>query len=462
MAIERKEVKKSGAYSPAGLAIHHARYLVAKPFVKGKRVLDIACGEGLGASQMAHLWGAEHVTAIDNSTEAINSAKHNNRDIKNIEFMCEDAYEYLENCDAKFDLIVSIETIEHVNDPERLLKLLVDKRAQGGKVVITCPNDAFYYGPGKSLNHHHQTVFSFEQFKDMCEKHLGEATWMIGTKLAGFAALPMPLWEKPANFEENELEPGFEGQLCDVVPVGGPNAHLLRPEGGVFFAGIFADEKIEPSPTIGLISASSSFDQNIPGKYQMVQGKTAGKASAICFITENQSSMETLSQNLELLPTSRFEYFSCNMENASVDALVKINSNRFSQIHFQSIKAFRSCLEFLKPENSDIKQKAMIWKLFNSNAGQVWTISLNETDYQQLSPLDQSLFNLVIVRKDTKDDSREQRAFCETDLELFFPHNKKLEIENELEIMRVLILAQKRGGHSLHALRSQVLKNFTL
>ncbi|HEV3313247.1 MAG TPA: hypothetical protein VG815_22280, partial [Chloroflexota bacterium] len=32
---------------------HIARYRFAKDFVRGKRVLDIACGEGYGASSLA-------------------------------------------------------------------------------------------------------------------------------------------------------------------------------------------------------------------------------------------------------------------------------------------------------------------------------------------------------------------------------------------------------------------------
>ena len=51
---------------------HWHRYLFATQFVAGKRVLDIACGEGYGSSLLAER--AEHVTGVDIDPEVVRRA----------------------------------------------------------------------------------------------------------------------------------------------------------------------------------------------------------------------------------------------------------------------------------------------------------------------------------------------------------------------------------------------------
>ncbi len=55
-----------------GVAEHIHRYALACEFVKGKRVLDIASGEGYGSNLLSK--NAEHVTGVDISDEAVKHA----------------------------------------------------------------------------------------------------------------------------------------------------------------------------------------------------------------------------------------------------------------------------------------------------------------------------------------------------------------------------------------------------
>ncbi|HEY0465678.1 MAG TPA: methyltransferase domain-containing protein, partial [Polyangiaceae bacterium] len=48
---------------------HVHRYLLARELVKGKRVLDIACGEGYGSALLASV--AREVTGVDVAPECI-------------------------------------------------------------------------------------------------------------------------------------------------------------------------------------------------------------------------------------------------------------------------------------------------------------------------------------------------------------------------------------------------------
>ena len=53
---------------------HIERYRFAKGFVSGRRVLDIACGEGYGAGALVKA-GAASLTAVDISNEACKHAR---------------------------------------------------------------------------------------------------------------------------------------------------------------------------------------------------------------------------------------------------------------------------------------------------------------------------------------------------------------------------------------------------
>ena len=52
---------------------HLHRYAIAQELVKGKKVLDIACGEGYGVNLLAKQAG--HATGVDNDEETIRKAK---------------------------------------------------------------------------------------------------------------------------------------------------------------------------------------------------------------------------------------------------------------------------------------------------------------------------------------------------------------------------------------------------
>ncbi len=52
---------------------HLARYLFASKLCRGKRVLDLACGTGYGAAEMAAY--ASTVTGVDKSTDALSHAQ---------------------------------------------------------------------------------------------------------------------------------------------------------------------------------------------------------------------------------------------------------------------------------------------------------------------------------------------------------------------------------------------------
>lgn len=118
-------------------------HLMVKPHLgdlSGMRVLEIGCGRGGFARYLQGL-GADLVAA-DFSETAVEVATRILGDLPHCEARVIDIQD-IPYPDNSFDMIVSLETLEHVPDPFKGLSELVRVTKPGGKLVITTPN---YYG----------------------------------------------------------------------------------------------------------------------------------------------------------------------------------------------------------------------------------------------------------------------------------------------------------------------------
>ena len=167
-------------------AEHFVRYASLAPIVEGRRVLDIACGEGYG-SWLLKKWGASSVVGVDISAEAVATAKQYFSS-DGIQYLVADACHISEKLPvAGFDLIASFETIEHVCDTELFLIGLRTLAAPGAQIFVSCPNDHVSCSPDQS-NPYHLRKYTFEEFKNCCESVLGTASqWLLGANVQGYA-----------------------------------------------------------------------------------------------------------------------------------------------------------------------------------------------------------------------------------------------------------------------------------
>jgi cyclopropane fatty-acyl-phospholipid synthase-like methyltransferase len=172
-------------------AIHCARYALAKGLVSGKRVLDVACGEGYGSFLLKHA-GAASVVGVDVDAPTIERCKKNFQ-LPGLEFRVANAEKLAEIFKAgEFDVVVSIETIEHVQSPEDLLRGIKHVLKPTGSVVITCPNDSWYYKDSDKTNPYHRTRFSSAKFRELSTGILGsDVQWSLGTAGLGFVSSPV-------------------------------------------------------------------------------------------------------------------------------------------------------------------------------------------------------------------------------------------------------------------------------
>ncbi|KRB86249.1 3-demethylubiquinone-9 3-methyltransferase [Sphingomonas sp. Root710] len=102
----------------------------------GKRAVDVGCGAGLLAEPLARMGAA--VTAIDAAPENVAVARlHAEKQGLNIDYRA-GGVEALQG--ERFDLVTSMEVIEHVADPAAFIAGLAELLAPGGVMILSTPN----------------------------------------------------------------------------------------------------------------------------------------------------------------------------------------------------------------------------------------------------------------------------------------------------------------------------------
>lgn len=130
---------------------HINRYFFAGQFVANKTVLDIACGSGYGSLHLNNA-GARQVFGIDNTPEAIRYAELHYQG-NGIKFLVGDAEQIpLER--ASVDVVVSLETIEHLRHQEHFLAEIKRVVKPAGITVLSTPNALVH--PKGNLFHTHE------------------------------------------------------------------------------------------------------------------------------------------------------------------------------------------------------------------------------------------------------------------------------------------------------------------
>lgn len=116
--------------------VHH--YLFSLPFVKNKKVLDIACGEGYGTDILSE--NATSIIGVDIDKETIENAKK--KYIKNNISFYVGSVEKINEPDESTDVIVSFETIEHVDRKKqhKFLKEAYRILKHGGLFIVSTPD----------------------------------------------------------------------------------------------------------------------------------------------------------------------------------------------------------------------------------------------------------------------------------------------------------------------------------
>ena len=144
---------------------HLAVYEWIAAQVAGLRVLDMACSEGYGSAVLAR--SAAGVVGVDGNPDAYEHArlKYTCPDLS-FEWGAVDTY----GEPGSFDVVVFLQTIEHVVDPAAVLRHFRSLLAARGVAYISTPNVLTLAPPGaaKSDNPWHLREYRAEEFGELC------------------------------------------------------------------------------------------------------------------------------------------------------------------------------------------------------------------------------------------------------------------------------------------------------
>jgi 2-polyprenyl-3-methyl-5-hydroxy-6-metoxy-1,4-benzoquinol methylase len=113
----------------------HNRYAASW---KNLRILEIGCGEG---SLLGLLAGNNEVHGVDISLSGVEQTRKKGFPCHHLDASNE-ALPYL---DGTFDVVITLETIEHVENPHRMIWEIKRVLKDGGDLLISIPGEAVYH-----------------------------------------------------------------------------------------------------------------------------------------------------------------------------------------------------------------------------------------------------------------------------------------------------------------------------
>ena len=165
-----------GRLDPSSRSAHYAlqrslaAYEFAKPFVKGRRVLDVGCGAGHGTIYVAG--ETLHLVGMDLEPAAVAYAKKAFGQ-PSLDFVCCNLFSpsFLRQT---FDTILSFQVVEHLPDPMRYFQELNALLADGGILIMATLNRE---KANAGLHPDHVKEYSFDEFTALCRSYFSSASF---------------------------------------------------------------------------------------------------------------------------------------------------------------------------------------------------------------------------------------------------------------------------------------------
>jgi 2-polyprenyl-3-methyl-5-hydroxy-6-metoxy-1,4-benzoquinol methylase len=160
---------------------HLSRYVAALDIVKGKEVLDVASGTGYGSQMLANF--AKNVQGLDYSEEAVAYAQEN-YPAQNLVYNIGDAQK-MPFEDDSFDVVISLETIEHLPNPTAFVKEVRRVMRPNGVFLVSTPNDDEFMDG----NEFHVHEFQFKELHDLMDDNFDTVEYYYQSTYFGAALL---------------------------------------------------------------------------------------------------------------------------------------------------------------------------------------------------------------------------------------------------------------------------------
>lgn len=188
---------------------HLHRYAVACELVHGRRVLDLACGEGYGSNLLAS--HATQVTGVDNSAQAINHARRSYTR-PNLTFVEGDCGE-IPLANNSVDCVVSFETIQHIAHHERFLSEIKRVLEPSGWLLISSPDRIVYGMHRREANSFHKRELTHQDFVAVLKSQFRNCIFARQDAVSGSAILPASPGHQ---LRQNYLIGAFSGDMSQT------------------------------------------------------------------------------------------------------------------------------------------------------------------------------------------------------------------------------------------------------
>ena len=184
-----------GREVPEYEALAVGRYTQALKYIKaGDICLDAASGSGYGTAMMADK--AREVVGLEIDDEAIAYARKRYK-LNNITFKKADLTRNLDLQDNYFDVVVSIETLEHITGHDILLREFCRVLKPGGILIASTVEHHVYYDLGGIHNKHHIGEMTKKELLEAISKYFkpeeiyGQQRYV---PLSAFGKIKQSLW----------------------------------------------------------------------------------------------------------------------------------------------------------------------------------------------------------------------------------------------------------------------------
>lgn len=137
--------------------------------MQGKRILDFGCGTGYNCYYLANRDNPKQIIGTDIIKECIEHCEKN-YPMSNVRYQVADCLEFDDHL-GQFDVIISCEVIEHVDDQPLFMRNVDKYLAPGGHAFISTPNRALFSLSKETsfLNHTHKKELFFQEFRELVE-----------------------------------------------------------------------------------------------------------------------------------------------------------------------------------------------------------------------------------------------------------------------------------------------------